>query len=154
MKIQKGEFKGFYRLPLEYISSSDRITNVDNVFTRVKLAKKIKGFNKNYLPYIEGYYYVPYNPEIDIRKLLYALENLEMPSSGNIETFNREFGKIIVPQSYTPVYVDPCLYEWCKGKQKFRKKNNTTLTQVLLKYLYIFIFSFLISAIIYFSLMF
>lgn len=122
MKISSGPNKGFYYIPTPYTTDNSLVRN-EAVYSRLRLApgKGIYGFNKSYLPYINGYYYVPKNDEIDIRKLIYGLENKEIPSSGNTETFVREFQKTInVPNEWCPEYLDPCRYDWCKRCERLR----------------------------------
>lgn len=116
MKLTTGSNKGFYFIPTPHTTDNSLVRN-DTVYSRLRLSpgKKIHGFNKSYLPYINGYYYIPKNDEIDIRKVIYGLENKEIPSTGNTETFLREFqNSIIVPQDWCPHYLDPCEYDWCK----------------------------------------
>lgn len=69
--------------------------------------KRITGFNRTLLPYIDGYYYVRKSAP-DIRRLLYALENRLVPSTGNTELFNMNFDAIHVPDDYKPYYLEPC----------------------------------------------
>ena len=61
------------------------------------------------------------DPQIDLRRQLFALENKLIPSDGNTEVFNRELSKVVVPAHYCPHLIDPCPDElpWCKTcKQK------------------------------------
>jgi hypothetical protein len=128
-KIASGQFKGYYSLP----GSLDRQPVTKNTYVPYEkkmreLAgargiawykyspgpnKTIKGFNKQYLPRYGGYYYVARNPSIDLRRQLYALENLLVPADGNTETFNLELNKVVVPSDWCPYYLDPCTTEWC-----------------------------------------
>lgn len=77
--------------------------------------KRIRGFNRSYLPFIDGFYYVRKNPQINLRQQLYALETKQVPASGNTETFNRELSKVVVPPEWCPYYLDPCPEDWCEA---------------------------------------
>ncbi len=129
MEINKGPNKGYFFLPTQFINDGS-IVNGNQIFSRFKLSnnKKIQGFNSTYLPYIDGYYYIPKDTQIDIRKLAYALENKLIPSTGNTETFNTEFKNIVVPNNYCPYYLKPCFYDWCQkcdeGKKVISKTYN------------------------------
>ena len=137
MKISSGPNKGFYNLPGVFINDNS-VVRPSEVYTRWKLDnnKQITGFNKTWLPYFDGYYFVPkLEGDVDVRKLLYALETKEMPSSGNTETFLREFNRVVVPSDYCPRDVDPCDYDWCeKCNQKItfapKDKKNSILELV------------------------
>lgn len=122
MKITSGPNKGFYYISTPFTSDNSLVRN-ETVYSKLKLTpgKTIHGFNKTYLPYINGSYYVPKNDEIDIRKMVYGLENKEIPSTGNTETFLRDFQRtIIVPNTWCPEYLDPCNYNWCKRCKTLR----------------------------------
>lgn len=148
MKITSGEHQGFYYIEQPFTADNSLARN-KTVYSRLRLndGKTIQGFNRSYLPHINGYYYVPKNDDIDIRKLIYGLENNEIPSTGNTETFFREFEKnIIVPDNWCPEYLDPCEYDWCKKCETLKNLPppiNIPLTQTkrLKKTIYIFVFS-------------
>lgn len=115
MKITTGDNAGYYYLPSPHTNDNGLVQN-DTVYSRLKLKnnKLIRGFNKTYLPLINGYYYVPKINGIDTRKLIYALETKSIPSSGNTETFLRDLENTVsVPKDYCPYYLDPCKYDWC-----------------------------------------
>lgn len=127
MKITSGPNKGFYYIPTPFTNDNSLARN-ETVYSRLRLppGKSIHGFNKTYLPYIDGYYYVPKNDEIDIRKIIYGLQNKQIPSTGNTETFLRDFqNDIIVPKEWCPHYLDPCKYGWCTRCEKL--KNPTVV---------------------------
>lgn len=113
MEIESGDDEGFFRLSDLKINDGS-IVRPNEVYYRWKLPKnkRIKGFNKDYLVYQDGYHYIPRNPQIDTRKLAYALESKIVPSTGNTETFITEFERIRVPNDYCPD-ITPCVYDWC-----------------------------------------
>lgn len=123
-RISSGADKGFFVLPnsllteqLSYETPSYAayknyqlaLTMNDLVYYRYSPGpgKLITGFNRTLLPYIDGYYYVR-KSAADIRRLLYALENRLVPSTGNTELFNINFDAIHVPDDYRPYYLEPC----------------------------------------------
>ncbi len=116
MKITSGPNKGYYSLPTVELNDGSPV-RTDTPYSRLKLkpTQQILGFNSTYLPYIDGYYYVPTTPGLDIRKTIYALETKRVPSSGNTETFLRDFknNTASIPTDYCPYYLDPCNYDWC-----------------------------------------
>jgi hypothetical protein len=152
MKISSGPNKGFYYIPTPYTTDNSLVRN-ETVYSRLRLSpgKGIHGFNKSYLPYINGYYYVPRNDEMDIRKVIYGLENKEIPSTGNTETFMREFEHtILVPDEWCPHYLDPCDYDWCKRCDALRnpkviKKPELTSTKQFFRRIYVFGFMLILS---------
>lgn len=125
MEIKSGSNKGYFVLPLQFVNDGS-IVRKDEVYSRFQLpnGKRIHGFNSSYLPYLDGYYYIPKNTQIDIRKLAYALENKLIPSSGNTEKFNTNFEKIVVPDNYCPHYLEPCFDEWCERCKILKIKQN------------------------------
>jgi len=113
--------------------------------------KQITGFNKTYLPFIDNFYYVRKDPQINLRQQLYALETKRVPSSGNTELFNKQLGKVIVPDKWRPYHIDPCFEEWCKEPQPTQKaipEKETNLT-IFLRWIILGGFSLFISAIIF-----
>lgn len=159
MKITDGINKGFYNLPVEFVADNSLVMT-NTVYSRLKLSdnKRIQGFNKTYLPFVDGFYYVPRTDGLDIRKVIYSLENKDVPSSGNTETFLRDFeNTIAVPDDWCPYYLDPCNYDWCMkcDKQKFPKSSNVikvTSTKRFIRGFYLFFCMVVISAIIILSL--
>lgn len=152
MEIKSGPNKGYYNIQSRYLSNSRR-----EVYSKLKLpkGKKITGFNSPL--YFNGYYYIPRNDQLDIRKLVYALENNLMPNSGNTETFNRDFDKIVVPNNYCPHYLEPCIYDWCdrckilKLESEFggitRNKPELTEDQIKKRNTLVLLFSFFLASI-------
>jgi hypothetical protein len=114
MKITSGPNQGYYYLPDEQLNDGSPVRD-NTVYSRLKTDKPILGFNKSYLTYIDGYYYVPNIRGLDVRKMVYGLENKEIPSSGNTETFLRDLQNNTqsMPDDYCPRYLDPCNYGWC-----------------------------------------
>ncbi len=128
-KIKDGPFKGFY-----FIESAATKSSPGNTYVDMQNALKdagggrglawykyspppgvsIQGFNSQYLPFIDGYYYVPLDTTINVRRQLYALENKLVPADGNTEVFNLELNKVHVPPEWCPHYIDPCIEPWCK----------------------------------------
>jgi hypothetical protein len=123
-RIASGPNKGFFVLPnsllteqltyeppsyAAYKNYQIALTLNDLVYYRYSPGpgKRILGFNRTLLPYIDGYYYVR-KSSADIRRLLYALENRLVPSTGNTELFNINFDAIPVPDDYRPYYLEPC----------------------------------------------
>lgn len=132
--ITEGEFAGYYSLPdtllrenlREDVEVGERdLYNAyrswqlsleaaagggNNVWYRYSPGpgEQILGFNRSYLPFIDGFHYVRRDPNIDVRQQLYALENKLVPSSGNTELFNLQLAKVRVPPEYCPYYLDPC----------------------------------------------
>lgn len=155
MKITSGPNKGFYYISTPFTTDNSLVRN-ETVYSKLRLpkGKKIHGFNKSYLPHINGYYYVPKNDELDIRKVIYGLENKEIPSTGNTETFLREFqNTITVPTDWCPEYLKPCEYDWCKRCETLRnpiiiKPPELTSTKKFKRNITIFISMFIISFII------
>lgn len=129
-RIASGENAGFFILPQSLLSDqlveeSDSYTAYKNYQIALTMndlvyyryspgpGKKILGFNRTLLPYIDGYYYVRRSAP-DIRRLLYALENRLVPSTGNTELFNINFDAIPVPDDYRPYFLEPCPPDWPK----------------------------------------
>ena len=134
MEIKQGPNKGYFYIPLQYVNDGS-LVRTNQVYSRFSLGngKRIQGFNSEYLPFIDGYYYIPKNTQIDTRKLAYALENKLMPSSGNTELFEQDFERIVVPDDYCPHYLKPCSYDWCKQCEIIKSLNmkGQNLTQNL-----------------------
>lgn len=126
MEIKQGPNKGYFDLKNTFLNDGSIVRN-NQVYSRFKLSgdKRIQGFNSSYLPYLDGYYYIPKNTQINTRTLTYALENKLMPSSGNTEVFNTNFENIVVPDDYCPYYLKPCVYKWCK-KCEEKKRNPSS----------------------------
>jgi hypothetical protein len=148
--ITQGPHKGYYTLPGTLIRE-EVVDENDAQFEAYKQwqlslapsnelwhkyspgpGKKIRGFNKNYLPFIDGFYYVRKNPEIDLRRQLYALETQHIPSTGNTELFNLQLDNVVVPQDWCPYYLEPCPVGpvgpvgWCEMCNK--RTTGTTKT--------------------------
>lgn len=118
--------------------------------------KTIRGFNTDYLPYIDGYYYVAKDPMINLRRQLYALENNLVPSDGNTELFNLQLNKVIVPSEWCPYYLDPCPSNdldctRCQNRITAPIRYNTSgptsfnLGATLARWLYLFVFSVVVA---------
>ena len=128
-KITNGEYRGFYTIPDSIMRESLREDAINAepdlwraykqmqqqlegeraVYYRFKPRRPIRGFNRSYLPRIDGYYYVRRNPQIDLRRLLYALETNRIPSDGNVELFERQLSEVRVPKGWCPLELDPCV---------------------------------------------
>lgn len=117
-KIVEGKNKGFYQRdpPL-----SLKFTN--KVFSKVFFPRKLEGPYDHYLLYHNDFYYIPREDSIPIRKLIYGLQNNEMPTSGNIERYHETFNSIKVPFDFCPI-LDPCVYDWCNDCLKGFKKTK------------------------------
>ena len=116
--------------------------------------KKIKGFNRSYLPFLDGYYYIRKEPQINLRQQLYALETKRIPSSGNTETFNRDLGKVVVPNEWCPYYLDPCpdTLEWCHRcktrKQAPLEKQRVDWLTLIYRWTILTVFAFFVAGIV------
>lgn len=120
MKLASGPNKGFYSLPNTFINDNS-VVEQNTVYSKLLLHPGIRlyGINKDYLTYSDGYYYLPRIEGLDARKVIYALEQHEIPSSGNTETFLRDFQSTVnTPIDYRPYFLDPCEYDWCNDKQQ------------------------------------
>ena len=77
-QIKAGRNKGFYRrTPVKDINRPD------TVYTKAFFSKRIEGPYDHYLDWFKGFYYIPRNDQIPIRRLVYGLEHNKMPTSGN-----------------------------------------------------------------------
>jgi hypothetical protein len=132
-KIVSGPFKGYYYFPNTVTDEVFEVTSLVGEHAEMEgelrkaaggrglvwykyspgPGKNIQGFSLKALPYVDGYYYIPHDPSIDLRKHLYVLENKLVPWSGNTETFNLELAKVRVPRDYCPAFLDPCDESWC-----------------------------------------
>lgn len=170
-RIQSGPYKGFYTLPRSLYNEQlrdDVIIGERNLYTAYKNyqltltmndivyyryspgpGKTILGFNRTLLPFIDGYYYVRKSSN-DIRRLLYALENKLVPSTGNTELFNIDFSKIPVPDSYKPYYLDPCdkAESWCVAPAAPAAPPAAPLAATVGNIIYLLLISMMIAAII------
>lgn len=176
--VTEGSGKGYYTLPGTLIrdqtgNNSDVEVGERGLFNAYKAwqlslskedelwhryspgpGKKIKGFNRSYLPFIDGFYYVRKNPQIKLRQQLYALETKRVPSSGNTERFNKELGKVVVPADWCPYHLDPCpnALEWCRHCKATPSPKVKTITEGLLTKLYrwmiLLFFSLVLAAIV------
>jgi hypothetical protein len=152
MNITTGPNKGYYYLPTPFLNDNS-IVRDSTVYSRMKLppGQRIHGFNKSYLPYIDGYYYVPKSNVLDVRKVIYALQTQQVPSSGNTETFLRDFQyTTTVPADYCPYYLDPCDYTWCK-KCKNKNENTTIVEKPKQQNIYMLVCFFILTLIIVLS---
>ncbi len=154
MKITSGPYKGYYYLPSVQLNDGSPVRD-NTVYSRLKLGpqEQISGFNRPYLPYVDGYYYVPNTPGFDTRKLIYALVNKEVPSSGNTESFLRDLksNTASMPHDYCPYYLDPCNSEWCRTcyeKSFVPQKRGTTWGMYIKRQTMIFSFMAVLSFII------
>jgi len=94
------------------------------IYTKAFFEPKVqpKYLYKDYLPFYDGFYYIP-KSEIPIRKLIYGLQNYDLPTSGNIERYIPMFNNISVPDDFCP-FIDPCDYDWCGPCEQMRLKNT------------------------------
>ena len=120
-RITDGENKGFYYAISPRTGGKVITQGKQAVYTKAYFepTKQPKYMYKNYLPSYDGFYYVP-KSEIPIRKLIYGLQNYDMPTSGNIETYIKSFDKISVPVDFCPL-IDPCVYDWCQDCAEYEK---------------------------------
>jgi len=116
-KYTFGPSKGFYKRTPPMIRNGQPL-----VYVKVYFPKRIKYLYRDYLHEYKGFYYVPIS-SIPIRRLIYGLQNYDIPSSGNIEEFFRKFYNISVPDNFCPV-IDPCTEDWCKKCDQLRYQNS------------------------------
>ena len=116
--------------------------------------KQIRGFNRDYLPYVDGLHYVRRSPQINLRQQLFALENKLIPFTGNTEVFNTQLRKVAVPDDWCPHLLDPCpasaAGDWCR-RCKMRTARPPTLftlgpLAVLARWLTLGLFCMVISS--------
>lgn len=148
-KIISGKNKGFYK------RDPPRSLKFENkVFTKAFFPKKLEGPYDHYLLQHDDFYYVPRNDTIPIRKLVYGLQNNLMPTSGNIELYNKEFNFIRVPFDFCPI-IDPCPYDWCTGCLSGFKKSGRVKRRISIMNLFYFIlFVWCISNVVMYGLLF
>lgn len=178
--IKEGPFKGYYTLPgtlLREQVESDVIIGergLYDAYRELQLSleaaagggqqvyykyspgpgRTIQGFNSSYLPFIDGFYYVRHNPQINLRQQLFALENKLVPASGNTELFNLQLKKVVVPADYCPYYLDPCPEDWCEDCKKKKGGSIESVPLVpelilvtLMRWLLIALLCFIIAAV-------
>lgn len=132
MQINSGPFKHFYKFNVRFKDNNGIVYGSNQPFFRAKLPVKIKGFNKTTFPYVGGYYYIPYNTDmnqIDLRRLLYALTYQLVPTSGNTEIFEQQMNQIPVPNDYCPG-LEPCPFAWCRCQNGELIYGNTIIDDV------------------------
>lgn len=142
-KIDSGTNKGFYRQIPPLIRGGNSVP-----FTKVFFPEQIKNVYRDYIPYYKGFYYVP-KSDIPIRKLVYGLQNYDMPPTSNTDEMMAKFNSISVPNNFCP-YVDPCIYDWCE-KCSDTQNLNTQTNRVQIGYknvLYLFCIICIISLIV------
>lgn len=119
--IQSGQYKGFYA-----IVGAPKANATTNTYAAMETQLRDAAGGRGvawykYSPgpgktlhdatgatkFVDGYFYVPLDPTIDLQRQLYALENGLIPPSGNTETFNLAINRIHVPNDWCPVYLDP-----------------------------------------------
>lgn len=162
--ITDGQFKGYYSIPntlmRERLRNDVEVGERDlynayrswqlsleaaagggnNVWYRYSPGpgKQILGFNRSYLPQIDGFYYVRRDPSINLRQQLYALEQKLVPASGNTELFNLQLAKVQVPEDWCPYFLDPCPSDtqanqtpngWCQRCKTTPVKSATSAQQ-------------------------
>lgn len=147
-KIGVGPNRGFYRR-----SPVKDINRPETVYTKAFFPQRIEGPYDYYLDWFEGYYYIPRDPQISVRKLVFGLKNHKMPTSGNIELFNKKFNNIRVPRNFCPP-IDPCVYDWCdscvqqaKNKMVLRRTRLPSLPGLFSVFLLVFLFVFSVFAV-------
>lgn len=108
-KVTTGPQKGFYRKIPPTIQQGKPL-----YYTKAYFPKPIKYLYRDFVPYFDNFYYIPktFHNDIPVRKLIYGLQNYDMPTSGNIEEYLNKFNDIRIPPTFCPV-IDPCEYEWC-----------------------------------------
>jgi hypothetical protein len=102
------------------------VRNLDRrgvVYTKAYFPKKLRGPYDHYLPWFQGFYYIPRDDQIPIRRQIYGLMNNKMPTSGNTELYNKKFRDIRVPKDFCPL-IDPCPHDWCKDCAELRKRPS------------------------------
>jgi hypothetical protein len=143
-KINSGSNKGFYQSIPNVIKHGKPL-----VYTKAFFDQPLKYLYKDYLPFYDGFYYIP-KSEIPIKKLIYGLQNYDMPTSGNIETYIKSFNHISVPTDFCPL-IDPCIYDWCDSCEQQRiintQKYKIQNEKKSYHYFYFFITIFFLSLI-------
>lgn len=130
-RITEGPYKGYFTLPDELLRENEsgnvgeslnewkqletELRGSDLVWYRYSPGPNRKVYNKGAVRQLDDFYYVRHNKEVDLRKLLYALETKRVPSTGNMEVFNLDFKKINVPSDWCPYLIDPCYEDWCES---------------------------------------
>ena len=116
-----GPSKGFYKRSPPMIRYGQPL-----VYIKAYFPKPIKYLYRDYIHEYEGFYYIPIS-SIPIRRLIYGLQNYDIPASGNIEEFFKKFYNISVPDNFCPL-IDPCTEEdWCNKCNKLRYQELITL---------------------------
>ena len=122
-KIADGENKGFYYGTSVINGAKIIVQGKQEAYTKAYFepTKQPKYLYRDYVPFYDGFYYIP-KSEIPIKKLIYGLQNYDLPTSGNIETYIKSFDKISVPVDFCPL-IDPCVYDWCQPCEQQRIQN-------------------------------
>ena len=123
-KYVEGPNKGFYKRVPPVLRDGKPL-----VYTKAYFSKPIQDLYKEYLPLYKGFYYVP-RSSIPIRRLIFGLQNYDVPSTGNIEEFFKKFYSISVPNTFCPL-IDPCEYDWCKSCQDMRVRMEKMEEQII-----------------------
>jgi hypothetical protein len=111
-RIESGPNRGFYRrIP------PDIYQGKQTVYSKAFFKTPIKYLYRDYIPQYKGFYYIPRNDELSIRKLVYGLRKYDIPSTGNMEEFYKRFENISVPRNFCPI-IEPCIYNWCRCHDK------------------------------------
>ena len=112
-KYKDGPNKGFYKRIPPVLRDGKPL-----VYMKAYFPKPIKDLYRKYLPLYKGFYYIP-NSSIPTRRLIFGLQNYDIPSTGNIEEFFKRFYSISVPNTFCPL-IDPCNEDWCKKCDEIR----------------------------------
>jgi hypothetical protein len=123
-KYESGPNKGFYRREPELIRDGKPVP-----YTKAYFPKPIKDLYRNFLPKYKGFYYVP-ESTIPIRRMIFGLQNYDVPSSGNIEEFFKKFYSISVPKDFCPL-IDPCNEDWCKKCDDLRVRQIRAMEKII-----------------------
>lgn len=152
-KYLDGPFSGFYKRTPVVLRNGRPL-----IYIKAFFDKPIKYLYRDYLSEYKGFYYIPTSSVYPvssekIRRLIYGLQNYEIPVSGNIEEFFKKFYDIHIPQDFCPL-IDPCNEDWCgecktlRYKQRSSMENNyrnIQLSNIILLLSIILCLSFIIS---------
>lgn len=167
-RVLEGSGRGYYTLPGTLIRDNSNksalfqsmrslqlsLSSDDELWYRYSPGpnKRIQGFN---IPFIDGYYYVRKNPQLDLRRQLYALETMRIPSSGNTELFEQQLNRVNVPNEWCPYYLDPCpdngnAKDWCTSCKtqtpiSVQHARSTPLLMVLSRWVVLAMFALLLG---------
>lgn len=142
-QIKGGPDNGFFRTVPPTI-----LEGRTSAYSKAFFKTPIKGAYRDLIPFYKGFYYIPRQDDIPVRRMMFGLQHYDMPKTGNVEEYIKRFNYISIPKNYCPI-VEPCFYDWCRDCQELRKVESTLQKEGvgigILNVLYIF-FTFLIIA--------